>query len=113
METAIKSGLRKIGLRFDAFAALFLCQMYDVEIAELGKIPKDEYFASYVWCAYRSYMTFNNKKSHITYKGMKRRLEKLRVGEYYKINKAIREAAPPVEKGEGSSKKKRNGKTTS
>src|SRR6056297_3530809 len=95
MVTRIKSGLMTIGLRFDAHAVLFLCEMHGVDISDLESIDKMEYFPSFVWCAYRSYMTEKNRRTRISYKKMKRIMEKLRMSEYHKINKAMADASSP------------------
>jgi len=113
MVTHIKTGLRTVGLRFDAHAVLFLCEMHGVDINDLDNIDKQEYFPSFVWCAYRSYMTEKNRSYRISYKKMKRIMAKLRMSEYQKINKAMAEASPPKsEEGSDDSKKKQHGKTS-
>jgi hypothetical protein len=116
MTTQIKTGIRTVGLRFDAHAVLFLCEMHGVDIGEQDKIDREEYFPSFVWCAYRSYMTNKNRTWHISYKKMRKILAKLRMSEYHKIDEAMRKAAPPRDKegpGEDDSKKKQHGMTSS
>lgn len=116
MQTKIKSGIRKIGLRFDAHAVLLLCEHHGVDISELDTIDKNEYFPSFVWCAYRSYRIYQNKRWHLPYKKMKKILASLRMSEYNKINRAMVQAAPPKdegEKGDDESKKKQPGMTSS
>jgi hypothetical protein len=113
MTTKIKTGLRSIGLRFDAHAVLFLCEMYDIDIGELDTIDKNEYFPSFVWCAYRSHRINLNRPAHIPYKRMKKILTKLRMSEFHKINEAMAKASPPREEGEEGEKKKSPGMTSS
>jgi len=113
MITHVKSGLRTIGLRFDAHAVLFLCKMHDVDINDLESIDRMEYFPSFVWCAYRSYMTDKNRRAHLPYKKMKKIIARLRISEYHKINQAMVEASPPKSEGNGKDdkdKKKQHGK---
>lgn len=112
METTIKSGLRTIGLRFDAHAVLYVCEMHGVDIGDLDKIG-DEYYPSYVWCAYRSYQTYRNRRYRLSYKRMKHILAKMRVSEYTKMNEAMAKAAAPADKEAKGNKKKAHGKTSS
>ena len=98
MIIVLKKRFRKVGFRFDALAAWLMCQQHGVDLNEMDKIPPDEYLASWVWSAHRSWSMFARKRDVYDYKGMKCYIERMQKSEWDKVIKAMSSSRAPESK---------------
>ena len=68
----LRRWFRKVGFRFDAQAALLMCEQFEVELSDMDKIPKDEYVPAWCYNAHRSYSMWNYRKPHYHYSGARK-----------------------------------------
>ena len=97
MIVELKKRFRIVGFRFDAMAALLMCQQHKAELDELDKIPKDDYLPSWIWSAHRSYCMLNYKKPGYTYEQMKKFIDAMRKSEWDKLLKAMNSVKAPAD----------------
>lgn len=96
----LRRWFRKVGFRFDAQAAMLMCEQFGVELSDMDKIPRDEYVPAWCWNAHRSYSMYNYRRPRYDYKGMKRFIAFMPKQEWDLMLEAMTRAQPPQGKGE-------------
>jgi hypothetical protein len=96
----LKRWFRKVGFRFDAQAALLMCEQFEVELSDMDKIPKEEYVSAWCYNAHRSYSMYNYRKPLYSYRGMIKFIGQMPKNEWDLLLAEMVKAQPPQEKGE-------------
>ena len=96
----LKRWFRKVGFRFDAQAALLMCEQFEVELSDMDKIPKEEYVPAWCYNAHRSYSMYNYRKPLYSYKGMKKFIGLMPKKEWDLLLAEMVKAQPPQDDSE-------------
>lgn len=107
MIVELKRWWRVVGFRFDAQAAMLLCEQFGVDLSDMDKIPKDEITPAWIWNAHKSYSMQKYRKPRYGYKRMKIFIEVMPVKEWTLMMEAMLRSRGP--EGKADEKKKQHG----
>jgi len=103
MLVELKRWGRKVGFRFDAQAAMLMCEQFGVELSDMDKIPAEEATAAWVWNAHKSYCMRKFRRPRYNYRQMKRFIGLMPKQEWDRMLEAMLTSRGP----EGESEKKK------